>query len=136
MVALIPIMVYSTNNVHEDNTYDVFQSENQYYDSIVNPKLKPVLSSAISDASLPVRISFDNIGVSNYHIDTDGLIVTEVANGSMEYDIIATEEYGVLDVYATYADNTIVKSSIYTYCNGGILYLSEYSKKNALERYL
>ena len=98
--------------------------------------LAPTISSPITDISIPARVSFDNTGVQYYTIETDGLIATEVEQGSMEYDLVATEEYGILDVYATYDDGTVLQSSVYTYLNGDTVYLSEYSSKNALERYL
>ena len=84
--------------------------------------LAPTISSPITNISIPARVSFDNTDVQYYSIETDGLIATEVEQGSMEYDLVATEEYGVLNVYATYDDGTVVQSSVYTYLNGNTVY--------------
>ena len=115
---------------------EIIQSNNQYNNSIPEINLTPIISSPIVNIEMPIRVSFENDGVLSYRIETEGLSATEVTSGSMEYDIVATDEYGVLDVYATYADDVVVQSSVYTYCNGNSVYISEYSKKNALEIYL
>ena len=107
-------------------------------DSVVETEinLAPIISSPISDISIPVTVSFDNTNVISYSVEVDGLVATEVEPGTMEYELLATDEYGTLDIYATYDDGTVAQSSVYTYLNGNTVYLSEYSAENALERYL
>lgn len=88
----------------------------------IENNLIPIISSPISDISTPVRVSFDNTGVQNYIIETDGLIATEIEQGSMEYDLLATEEYGKLTVCATYIDGTSAERTVYTYLNVTLMF--------------
>lgn len=87
-----------TNANSNDNTvsYESYDNDPLIATGI---NLAPTISSPITDISIPARVSFDNTGVQYYTIETDGLIATEVEQGSMEYDLVATEEYGILDVY-------------------------------------
>ena len=94
-------------------------------------ELKVIINGPISNADTPIRVSFDNTDVLDYSIETDGLIATEVGNGSMEYDIVATDEFGTLDVYATYEDDVVVKRSIHTYKRANRVYVSDVSKDQA-----
>ena len=103
---------------------------------IAGINLSPIISNDISDISIPIRISFDNTDVISYSIETDGLTAVEVSSGSMEYDIVAIDEYGTFDIYATYTDDIVVKSSVYTYQSGNAVYCSKLSKEHALEKYL
>ena len=49
----------------------------------------------------------------------------------MEFDVIATDEFGVLDVYATHSDGTVAKSSVYSYTNENNTYFSDISQDQA-----
>lgn len=80
-----------TSNAAENAGID--KQNNRYYElnsEITGVSLSSIIANDISDISIPVRISFDNTDVLSYSIETDGLIATEVASGSMEYDIVAT----------------------------------------------
>ena len=126
--------IFASEYVESTNVEQI--AGDQYNDSITSISINPTISNFISDIDIPVRISFDNTDVLSYSIETEGLTATEVTSGSMEYDIVATDEYGTFDIYATYADDIIVKSSVYTYQNGNKVYFSEHSRKHALEKYL
>ena len=99
--------------------------------SNIDTNLKPIISAPIVDIDIPVRVSFDNTNVLSYSIETEGLTATEVTDSSMEFDVVATDEFGVLDVYATYENNVVVKSSVYTYRANNKVYVSEVSKDKA-----
>ena len=99
--------------------------------SNIDTNLKPIISAPIVDIDIPVRVSFDNTNVLSYSIETEGLTATEVTDSSMEFDVVATDEFGVLDLYATYEDNVVVKSSVYTYRANNKVYVSDISKDQA-----
>lgn len=132
------IVIYATELNNEDNSVsdDTLRLVNQDNDFVMSVGLNPIINNPVSDISVPVRVSFDNTDVLSYTVETDGLIATETTEDSMEYDITVTDEYGVFTIYATYPDDVVAQSSIYTYSNGYSVYLSEFSKENALEKYL
>ena len=111
-VSVFSIAVLANEHDYTDlDNNEIIQSNNQYNNSIPEINLTPIISSPIVNIEMPIRVSFENDGVLNYRIEAEGLSATEVTSGSMEYDIIVTDEYGVLDVYATYADDVVVQSS-------------------------
>ena len=116
--------------------FDESSVENNYSNYIIDSTLKPVISAPIVDINTPIIISFDNTNVVNYDIETNGLIATETIPGSMEYDIVATEEFGVFNIYATYPENVVIKSSVYTYMADGKVYISDISKDQAWYEWL
>ena len=93
--------------------------------------ISPVISSPISDIDIPVRVSFDNTDVLTYSVEASGLTATEVSAGSMQYDILATGDFGTLTVFATYMDGTERSSSVYTYREANKVYLSDISQDQA-----
>ena len=100
-------------------------------DSQTNVGAFPIISAPITNINIPTRVSFDNTDVLEYTFETDGLQATEVSTGSMEFDVIATDEFGVLDVYATHSDGTVAKSSVYSYTNENNTYFSDISQDQA-----
>ena len=113
LVSVFSIAVLANEHDYTDlDDNEIIQSNNQYNNSIPEINLTPIISSPIVNIEMPIRVSFENDGVLSYRIETEWLSATEVTSGSMEYDIVATDEYGVLDVYATYADDVVVQSSI------------------------
>ena len=114
--------------LHHSDTSTYFELKEN---PVVDVDLKPIIASPVVDVNDTIRVSFDNSNVLSYAVEADGLIAIEVEQGSMEYDLVATEEYGVLDVYATYADDVVVKSSIYTYRTNTKVYVSDVSKDQA-----
>ena len=100
------------------NTFSIESLESSIVeDPIDYGRELPIISSPISVINIPTRVSFDNTDVLEYTFETDGLQATEISEGSMEFDVIATDEFGVLDVYATHSDGTVAKSSVYSYTN-------------------
>ena len=134
IVSIMSIVIYATELNNEDNSVsdDTLRLVNQDNDFVMSVGLNPIINNPVSDISVPVRVSFDNTDVLSYTVETDGLIATETTEDSMEYDITVTDEYGVFTIYATYPDDVVAQSSIYTYSNGYSVYLSEFSKENAL----
>lgn len=100
-------------------------------DSQTNVGAFPIISAPITNINIPTRVSFDNTDVLEYTFETDGLQATEISEGSMEFDVIATDEFGVLDVYATHSDGTVAKSSVYSYTNENNTYFSDISQDQA-----
>ncbi len=125
------LIEFDTNFLYAVDDVDIFEATNVEDDSITSTTLKPIISAPVIDINSSVRVSFDNTDVLSYNVETDGLIATEVASGSMEYDIVAIEDFGVLDVYATYHENVVVKSSVYTYKVNNKVYISDVSKDQA-----
>ena len=119
------------NFLHAIDGIDASETGNITESPIIDIDLNPIISSPVVDINTPVRVSFYNADVLSYSVETDGLIATEVTNGSMEYDIVATGEFGTMDVYATYSGNIVKKSSVYTYKANNKVYISDVSKDQA-----
>ena len=114
------------------NTFSIESLESSIVeDPIDYGRELPIISSPISVINIPTRVSFDNTDVLEYTFETDGLQATEISEGSMEFDVIATDEFGVLDVYATHSDGTVAKSSVYSYTNENNTYFSDISQDQA-----
>ena len=119
------------NFLHAIDGIDASETGNITESPIIDIDLNPIISSPVVDINTPVRVSFDNADVLSYSVETDGLIATEVTNGSMEYDIVATGEFGTMNVYATYSGDIVKKSSVYTYKANNKVYISDISKDQA-----
>ena len=65
----------------------------------------------------------------NFHYIADGISVEQPGDGSLK--LIATDEFGVIDVFATYSDGKTIKSSIYTYKTENHVYVSDISQDQA-----
>ena len=121
---------YAVNNTNEATI------TSELVNTSVGVDLNPIISAPIVDMNTPIRVSFNNTDVLSYSIETEGLTATEVTSGSMEYDIVATEEFGALDVYANYENDVVVKSSVYTYKKDNKVYVSDISKDQAWYNYI
>ena len=92
-----------SSTIYATEGYDEVQIEISDNEPLINNiDLTPIIGNPISDISIPTRVSFNNENVLSYSIETEGLTATEVLSGAMEFDIVATDEYGTLDIYATY----------------------------------
>ena len=100
-------------------------------EDIADDILKPIISSPISNVSEAIRVSFDGTDVLSYSIQTEGLNAVEVSGDLISYDITATEEFGTLNFYATYADDVVKQSSVYTYKYDNVVYVSDVSEEQA-----
>ena len=106
--------------------------DNNYSNSVINDiDLKPIISSPISNVSEAIRVSFDGTDVLSYSIQTEGLNAVEVSGDLISYDITATDEFGTLNFYATYEDDVVKQSSVYTYKYDNVVYVSDVSEEQA-----
>ena len=94
-------------------------------------ELKPVISSDKFTTSEKIQLGFDKTDVIDYYYVANGVTVTEGTDNSMEFEIDAVDEFGSVDVYADYGNGELVKSSIYTYKQGNVVYISDISKDRA-----
>lgn len=124
------VFSYANENIN------MVESLNEIKFSTRDSIFKPIISSPVTDINTPIIVSFDNTNVLSYAIESNGIIATETEQGSMEYEILATEEFGILDMYATYSNNVVVKSSIYTYKTVNKVYVSDISLDQAFYNFL
>lgn len=94
-------------------------------------ELKPVINSEKFTVSEKIQLEFDKTDVIDYYYVTNGLTMTEKADNSMQFELVAVDEFGRVDVYADYGNGELVKSSIYTYKQDDMVYVSDISKDRA-----
>lgn len=106
---------------------------NPIEDTIIEPKreLKPVISSEKVAASEKIQLGFDKTDVIDYYYVATGVTVTERSDDSMQFELVADEEFGCVDVYADYGNGESIKSSIYIYKQDETVYVSDVSKDRA-----
>lgn len=93
--------------------------------------LTPVLSAQKFTTDEQIELSFDNTDVVDYYYISDGITVTEESNGSMQFLLTATDEFGSIEVYAEYVNSDVAKCSLYTYKYGDTVYVSDVAKDQA-----
>lgn len=102
----------------------------------INPRLSPHLNTEPYPVEETLTIVFDNTDVVDYSYTTEGLTAIEKDANSMQFEIVAIDEFGSLDVYADYGDGELVKSSVYTYQKDGLVCASNVSKDTAFYHYM
>lgn len=141
LLSLSAVVVFATSNDEIlQQTETVLPIENTLVDNIVatddlilgtERELKPVISSDKFTTGEEIQIEFDTTEVVDYYYVTNGVAVTEASNNSMQFELVAVDEFGSIDVYADYGNGELVKSSIYTYKQDDVVYVSDISKDRA-----
>lgn len=131
LVLCFQLLGITNNFSYAIDDIDVTEPTNELSSPNINIDLLPIISDPIVNINDFVNISFDNTDVLSYSIETEGLTAVEVSSGSMEYNITPIEEFGTLDLYATYADDIVIKSSVYTYLDDDTIYVSDVSQDQA-----
>ena len=79
-----------------------------------------------------IKVTFDKTDVKNYYYESDGVTIVDTPGSEMTFEILSVEsELGKVDFYADYGDGELVKSSIYTYSDGDVVYVSDISQDQA-----
>ena len=115
----------------EESTFIDNSSSTKNFGVELERELKPVISSDKVTASEQILLEFDTTDVVDHYYVASGVTVTENMNNSMQFELIAVDEFGSIDVYADYGNGKLKKSSIYTYKQGDIVYVSDVSKDQA-----
>lgn len=110
-------------------TYESNPIENTILES--ERELNLVISSEKVTASEKIQLGFDKTDIIDYYYVADGVTVTERTSDSMQFELVADEEFGCVDIYADYGNGELIKSSIYTYKEDDTVYVSDISKDRA-----
>ena len=81
------------------------------------------MSTFIDIVQETIDIVFDNVDVKDYYYETEGIEVVRQNVETMEFDIRPTEKFGKIDVYAEYDNEEVVKSSVYSYSEGEMVFV-------------
>ena len=106
---------------------DISSTKKEKQEKNEKRELKASFKEKKHDAKEKIKIVFDNKDVKKYRYETKGVEVVEQNPDTMEFDVLPTEEFGQIDVYAEYEDEEIVKSSVYTYVEDEMTFLSDMS---------
>ena len=78
-----------------------------------------------------ISLHLDDSEIVNCYYEAEGVELYSENSNQMEFEIEATEEFGCIDIYADYGDDTVVKTSVYTYTDDESVYLSDISMDQA-----
>lgn len=99
-------------------------------------KLMPIIDSEYCQEGEKIQVEFDSSTIERYYYETEGISLTEKNADLMQFEIVAEEGFGRVDVYADYGNEEAVKSSIYTYTENGLTYISDVSEDQAWYNYM
>lgn len=140
-LSLLPVVAFASSDDKMTQHVEAIISDESIITGVDNstkdiasgPKheLKPVINSEKVVASEKIKLGFDKANVIDYYYISDGVTVKEKSDDSMQFELIAVEEFGYIDVYADYGNGELVKSSVYTYKQDETVYVSDISKDRA-----
>lgn len=121
----------TVQNIDESVSEEITAEDNGSLTGNEECELRCVISSKKVAVNERIELGFDSLGIVDYYYIAKGVNVVEKTDAPMHFELIATDEFGSIDVYADYGDGEFVKGSVYTYKYGDMVYVSEISKDHA-----
>ncbi|MBQ8414899.1 MAG: hypothetical protein IJX58_06625 [Clostridia bacterium] len=143
----IPTVAYSTEDVESSSEAVALNDSSAGTTEVLSnsaenpsPEITYAIIDPINPTSPTTTITFDKTNIDSFVLNTNGIsivdnFVDEAAN-TASYTIIATEDFGTLEVVAQANGVSVANKTIYTYRNDNSIYLSEASNDTAWHKYM
>lgn len=110
------------SNYNSDTVYN-YNANNSI--DLTLPDLTFAVNNTINTTLPSARITFDATNIVDYSFDTEGITAIESQSIPMEFDLIASEEFGTFEITAERTDGTFTSKTLYAYNNGSKIYYNE-----------